>query len=158
MIRVWLCVLAGLLLYALQDVMLWAEIFERHELWQFIGIYHAGWQVLLFALILAGFFWAGRDWRAGVLHAAMLYTLAHSGLEDLLYYALQQRPVPDRLPWLDQAPLILFSPVDRQNLVLSALIWVGAWLGVTAFLRKRSNSGAHKTQLAAFQSGPGTAD
>lgn len=133
-----MCVLAGLVLYALQDVLLWAKIFERDQLWQYIGIYHRGWAVLLWAQIMAGLLWSGRDWRAGLLHGAMLYTLAHSGLEDLLYYALQLRPLPDVLPWLDQAPLILFSPVSRQNLAISALIWLGVWLGVTAFLRKRS--------------------
>lgn len=130
-IRMWLSVLIGLVLFSRQDILLWGTIFEPDELWQYIGIYHRGWFVMLWALMLLGLLWNWPDCRAGLLHAAMLYTLAFGGLPDVLYYWLRGLPIPELLPWLDAHPLIWFSPVTRWNLVGSVLIWMGVWLGVT---------------------------
>lgn len=135
--RIWVCVLAGLILFAWQDVLLWGRIFERDQLWQYIGIYHRGWFVMLWSLAIVGVLWTWPDWRRGLLQTAMLITLAYSGLEDLLYYVLQLRPVPELLPWLDQHPLIFWAPVTRENLTANVLLWLVGWAGVTRALRKR---------------------
>lgn len=117
----------GILLYAFQDVFLWARIFERDELWDYAGVYHEGWAVLLWMLAIGGFVWLWPNVKAGLLHAALVYSLAHSGLEDILYYLIQGKPLPALLPWLDHAPLILFSPVTGANLIISAAAWMLAW-------------------------------
>ena len=125
--RIWIIVILELLLFALQDVMLWARIFEADQLWQYIGIYHQGWMVMLMAMALLPMFWLWPRWQQGLLHAAMLLSLAFGGLEDVLYYVLQAKPIPEGLPWLDAHPLILFSPVTYHNLIGSVVLWLLAW-------------------------------
>ena len=53
--------------------------------------------------------------------------MAHSGLEDVLYYLIQLKPIPTELPWLDHAPLVLFSPVDSVSLFASVALWLLFW-------------------------------
>ena len=59
--------------------------------------------------------------------ALAFYTLAFSGLEDVLYYALDGRWIPGRCPWLDENRLILFKPVTATSLIMSAIVWVAFW-------------------------------
>jgi len=142
--RIWLCVLAGMVLFSIQDILLWQRIFEANEMWEFVGTYHEGWFIMLWALIAMGFLWT-RCWRTGLLHATMMVTLAFGGLPDVLYYWLRALPIPARLPWLDAHPLILFSPVTSINLLFSTGLWIGFWLtatilmsnGIRITLRKR---------------------
>lgn len=143
--RIWVCALVGLVLFARQDVLLWATIFERDELWQYIGIYHEGWFVMMWGLVVAGFLWTWPNWKKGLLHGTLLVTLVYSGLEDVLYYVLQGKTIPDMLPWLDQHPLILFSPVTRGNLLVNCGAWLAGWVLICFFLymaNKRSSAGA----------------
>lgn len=130
--RVWIGALAGLVFISWQDAGLWGGIFERDQLWQYIGVYHAYWFRFLWALMALGFVWLWPRLDLAVLHAAMLYTLFFGGLPDVLYYWLQGRAIPDALPWLDAHPLILFSPVTRGNLIASTCLWVAFWGAVSA--------------------------
>jgi len=134
----WAAIVVCLFFYTWTDILIWQRIFETHELWEIgIGAYHRGWQMALYGMLLLGFVIFLPDLRKGMLFALCLYCLAHSGLEDVLYYWLDGRAIPARLPWLDEAPLILFSAVTHLKLLLSALLWVALWVMFTIklFLR-----------------------
>ena len=47
---------------------------------------------------------------------------AFSGLEDILYYILDGKPMPDMLPWLDGNPMILH--VSRAGVIGSVSLWL----------------------------------
>ena len=122
--RLWLSVTVGMLLFARQDILLWQRIFEANEMWEFVGTYHEGWFIMLWAMMLLGFIWLWPNWKLGLLHGAIMFTLVFGGLPDVFYYWLRLVPIPDALPWLDLHPLIWFSPVTRWNLVGSTMIWI----------------------------------
>ena len=67
-----------------------------------------------------------------------LYTLAFGGVEDILYYWLDGRPLPAALPWLDRSRLIFVRPLsgDVTNLevLASAAFWVAVWLSLLLVL------------------------
>jgi hypothetical protein len=77
--------------------------------------------------------------------------MAFGGVEDVLYYWLDARPLPAILPWLDRSRLILVRPSDGDvtsvEVLASAAFWVAAWLGLmvvapmVAARVLRSNSG-----------------
>lgn len=121
--RIILAVFVTLLFYVAIDILIWQRIFESNELWDFADAYHLGWSIALIGFVILGMLLLWPRLFGGIVYAASVIILAHSGLEDILYYWLDGRIIPDRLPWLDQSPLILFSPVTRENLIVSALIW-----------------------------------
>jgi len=125
--KVVIALAAGLLFYALSDVLLWQRIFEAHDLFQFDAQYHSGQVTILVALIAVGvvLLWDTGLWA--LWWAGAFYSLAFSGLEDVLYYWLDGRAIPRRCPWLDANPLILFKPAGGWTLLLSALVWVAVW-------------------------------
>jgi hypothetical protein len=47
---------------------------------------------------------------------------AFSGLEDVLYYMLDGKPMPDTLPWLEGNPMILH--VSREGVIGSVSLWL----------------------------------
>jgi hypothetical protein len=55
------------------------------------------------------------------------YTLAFSGLEDILYYWLAGNPIVHALPWLNDNSLIFFKPVTSEGLLVNAALWIGFW-------------------------------
>jgi hypothetical protein len=110
------------------DIALWQRIFEANELWEFIGSnpgqYHYGYFIAMWGLLsigVAGLLPAGRDavWFAVSFRLALMM-----GVEDLLYYWLDGRPLPTILPWLDEHPLIFFSPVTDASLLFNVFLWV----------------------------------
>jgi hypothetical protein len=120
----------GLLFYALSDILLWQRIFESngHEFYRFDAQYQTGRQAVLLGMIAIGIvlLWDAGAWA--LWYAAAFYTLAFSGLEDLLYYWLDGRAVPAVLPWLNANPLILFHPVTNSTLLLSVALWLACWI------------------------------
>jgi len=117
----------GLVFYALSDILLWQRIFEAHGLYQFDEQYQTGHVAVLVGMIALGvvlLFEAG--WWAAW-YAMAFFTLAFSGLEDVLYYVLDGRPIPSVCPWLEVNRLILFHPVTNHSLLLSAGVWVAFW-------------------------------
>lgn len=112
--------------YTAIDIKIWQRIFEANNLQQVgAGLYHAGWQEALYGfMVLGAIALINLSKRHAVLFPLALYALAHSGLQDVLYYWLDFRALPAELPWLNEAPLILFSPVASGNLIASALIWL----------------------------------
>jgi hypothetical protein len=75
----------------------------------------------LLSIGVAGLLPAGRDavWFAVSFRLALMM-----GVEDLLYYWLDGRPLPTILPWLDEHPLIFFSPVTDASLLFNVFLWV----------------------------------
>jgi len=53
-----------------------------------------------------------------------LAVLAFSGFEDILYFWLDGRALPENLFWLNNNPLIFLKPVTSTRLVISALTWL----------------------------------
>lgn len=128
----------ALLFYTWQDILLWQRIFEAHQLWQFDGIYHAGWVIALYALIAFGalLFASHHQFFNAAVYAALLYTWAHSGLNDILYYLLDGRAVPAELPWLDTPhPFILVHPVTAHSIWLSPFIYLALFVAAYALRR-----------------------
>ena len=123
---------AGLVFYALSDILLWQRIFETHGLYQFDGQYQTGHVAVLVALIAVGTILLYDVGLWAVWYCLATYTLAYSGLADVLYYLLDWRPIPDTLPWLNQNPLILFKPVSVDGLLLSTAIWLVFWAATLA--------------------------
>ncbi len=123
------CALAGaLVFYALSDVLLWQRIFERHGLQQFDSQYQTGRLSALVGLIAVGMVLLYDMGLWAICYGLALYTLAYSGLEDVLYYALDMRPIPSSLPWLDENRLIFFKPVTAPSLLASTALWMGLWI------------------------------
>ncbi len=127
--------------WALQDRLLWGVIFEADKLWQYDSIYHRGWFISLVGYCVLGFliFMINKKWKQGLLYVLMVYTFAMSGLNDALYYWVAGLTVPDVLPWLDEHPLILFSPVTNVTLLFSVALWLLFWLLVVYFIIKRNH-------------------
>ncbi len=122
-------VIIALLTYTVVDIMIWQRIFEKNELYIYSALYHPGWTVMLVGEMVLGALLLLPHWRAILFYLAALYSLATCGAEDVLYYWLDGRVIPYRLPWLDPAPLVLFKPVTALNLVASAGTWFLLWFG-----------------------------
>ncbi|HEY6072271.1 MAG TPA: hypothetical protein VIV15_02500, partial [Anaerolineales bacterium] len=63
-------------------------------------------------------------WKDCVYFVVSLVVTAFSGLEDILYYILDRKPMPASLPWLDSNPLILGS--TRLQVIGSVVFWLAA--------------------------------
>jgi hypothetical protein len=117
----------GLLFYALSDILLWQRIFEAHDLFLFDAQYQSGHITVLVALIATGMvlLYDARLWA--LWYGLAFYTLAFSGLEDILYYWLAGKPIVHALPWLNDNSLIFFKPVTSEGLLVNAALWLGFW-------------------------------
>ena len=116
-----LTALIALVLYTISDILVWQRIFEANELWQYDKVYHAGWYVVLYGYLLVGLM--HKDTRDKIMHVACLWVFSQNGTEDILYYWLDFRRIPDRLHWLDTSPWFYFKPVTGENLLINAVLW-----------------------------------
>jgi hypothetical protein len=126
--RVLAALIVGLTIYVASDILFWQRIFESHALFQFDAQYQAGHLVVLAGMIALGIvlLWNTKLWA--LWYAAAFFTLAYSGLADVLYYWMDGKAIPNLCPWLDTShPLILFHPAGGWTLVASTLIWIGFW-------------------------------
>jgi hypothetical protein len=124
MTRFWLALAVSLFFYAKMDILIWQRIFETHRLFELgIGVYHWGWAQSLFGFMILGTMACYPCLRRMITFPLSLAILAFSGLEDILYYWLDGKPLPAALPWLDTNPLIL-RPVTVDRLLLSAAFWI----------------------------------
>ncbi len=119
-----LAVIIALFSYTMLDIMIWQRIFETHNLSVFASLYHPGWIIMLGSELTIGLLLLFPNWRAMLFHTTALVALGLCGLEDILYYWLDGRPIPYWLPWLDSNPLILLKPVNSTHLLISSAIWV----------------------------------
>jgi hypothetical protein len=122
--RYWLALAVAIYFYAKMDILIWQRIFETHRLFEFgDGTYHWGWLQGLFGFMILGILLCYPSLRRMITFPFSLAALAFSGLEDILYYWLDSKPLPPELPWLSSNPLLL-KPVTVDRLIISALFWI----------------------------------
>ena len=117
-----LAAVLALLFYTFADILIWQRIFETNQMVQYADIYHTGWFVSLAGYAILGVVLMWDAWRDVVYFLISLFVGAFSGLEDVLYYILDRKPMPDTLPWLEGNPMILH--VSRLGVIGSVIFWL----------------------------------
>jgi hypothetical protein len=112
----------ALVFYSLTDILVWQRIFETNQLVEYADEYHLGWSVSLAGYAAVGVVILADHWKDCIFYLATLFVGAFSGLEDVLYYLLDGRPVPTALPWLEANPLIFDS--SRAGVIGSVIFWL----------------------------------
>ena len=116
--------LIALLFYTCTDILIWQRVFEANQLTQHAHTYHTGWFVTLAGYGLLGMLLMWGAWKDVAYFLISLFVGAFSGLEDVLYYVLDGKAMPELLPWLDPNPMIF--GVTRVQVVSSVLFWMAA--------------------------------
>jgi hypothetical protein len=117
-----LAALMALLFYTIADILIWQRIFEANQMVQFADIYHTGWFVSLAGYAIIGIILMWESWKDVFYFLTALFVGAFCGLEDVLYYLLDGKPMPDALPWLDGNPMIFH--ISRTGVILSVVLWL----------------------------------
>ena len=112
----------AILFYAITDILIWQRIFEANKMVEYASIYHTGWFVTLAGYAFMGILLLWGSWKDCFYFVAALLIGAFSGLEDILYYVLDRKPMPDNLPWLSGNPLIYGN--TRVEVIGSVLFWL----------------------------------
>jgi hypothetical protein len=132
-------VVLALFFYSVTDILVWQRIFEFHRLVEYADTYHTGWFVSLAGYATLGLVLLWGHWKDCVYYLVALFIGAFSGLEDVLYYVLDGRPLPASLPWLDNNPMIGAS--SRNGLLTSVFFWfamlIVLYIGLYWSQRKR---------------------
>lgn len=114
----------ALLFYTSTDILIWQRIFESNQMIHFADTYHTGWFISLFGYATVGVLLMWGGWKDCLYFLAALFIGAFSGLEDILYYVLDHKPMPISLPWLSNNPMIF--DVSRAGVIGSAVFWIVA--------------------------------
>lgn len=140
-VRPLLAAAVAVVFYAISDILVWQRIFEANQMVGYAGMYHAGWIASLAGYAAIGVIVLADRWKDCVYFLTALSIGAFSGLEDILYYVLDGKPIPESLPWLSGNPLIYAS--NRTGLIASALFWFAALcaLYVVLFVWRQRPSG-----------------
>jgi hypothetical protein len=121
-VRPILAVTLAIFFYTVTDILVWQRIFEFHRLVEYADMYHTGWFVSLAGYATVGLVLLWGQWKDCLYYLVSLLIGAFSGLEDVLYYVLDGRPVPASLPWLGGNPMI--GSVSRSGVITSVLFWL----------------------------------
>jgi hypothetical protein len=108
--------------YTFADILIWQRIFETNQMVQYANIYHTGWFVSLAGYAILGLILMWGDWKDCLYFLISLFVGAFSGLEDVLYYLLDGKSMPDMLPWLEGNPMIFH--VSRVGVISSVSLWL----------------------------------
>lgn len=127
----------ALLFYTVTDILIWQRIFETNQMIEYASTYHTGWIVSLVGYAIIGVILMWGIWKDCIYFLVSLFVSAFSGLEDVLYYVLDQKPMPHALPWLDNNPMIF--DISRTGVIGSALFWVTSLAILYAILYLRTN-------------------
>jgi hypothetical protein len=114
--------LMALLFYTITDIIVWQRIFEANHMVGYANTYHAGWFVTLAGYGSMGAVLMWDDWKDCLYFLATLFVGAFSGLEDVMYYILDRKPIPAQLPWLARNPMIYAS--SRTGVISSIVFWL----------------------------------
>ena len=117
-----LATIIALLFYTATDIFIWQRIFEHNQMVEYANTYHTGWFISLAGYAAMGVLLMWGNLKDCLYFLLSLFVSAFSGLEDLLYYILDGKPIPDALPWLDNNPMIHHS--TRVGLVSSVAFWL----------------------------------
>ena len=112
----------ALLFYTLADILIWQRIFETNQMVHYANIYHTGWFVSLAGYAILGVVFMWGAWKDCAYYMIALFVGAFSGLEDILYYLLDGKPMPESLPWLEDNPMIFH--VSREGVIGSVSLWL----------------------------------
>jgi hypothetical protein len=112
----------ALTFYTFADILIWQRIFETNQMVQYANIYHTGWFVSLAGYAILGVVLMWGAWKDCIYFLISLFVGAFCGLEDVLYYLLDGKPMPDMLPWLEANPMIFH--VSREGVIGSVSIWL----------------------------------
>jgi len=112
----------ALLFYTFADIFIWQRIFETNQMVEYADIYHTGWFISLAGYAILGVILMWGEWKDCLYFLTALFVGAFSGLEDVLYYILDGKPMPDSLPWLEANPMIYH--VSREGVIGSVLFWL----------------------------------
>jgi hypothetical protein len=132
--------LIALLFYTVTDILIWQRIFETNQMIEYASTYHKGWLVSLAGYALIGTMLMWGVWKDCIYFLVSLLVSAFSGLEDVLYYVLDRKPMPHELPWLDNNPLIF--DISRGGVIGSAAFWIASLAVLYAFLYLRNTQKA----------------
>jgi hypothetical protein len=127
-----LVTLIALLFYTITDILVWQRIFETNQMVEYADAYHAGWFVSLAGYATIGLLLMWGAWKDCLFFLTSLFVGAFSGLEDMLYYILDRKPIPDALPWLANNPMIYHS--SRTGLISSVMLWIAVLTVLYLFL------------------------
>lgn len=114
--------LIAVLFYTITDILVWQRVFEMNQLVKYADMYHTGWFVSLAGYATIGIILMWDVWKECLYFLLALFVGAFSGLEDVLYYVLDKRPMPESLPWLKDNPMIYAS--SRTGVITSVLFWL----------------------------------
>jgi hypothetical protein len=114
----------AVLFYTTTDILVWQRVFEMNQLVKYADMYHTGWFVSLAGYATIGIILMWDAWKECLYFLLALFVGAFSGLEDVLYYVLDKRPMPESLPWLKDNPMIYAS--SRTGVISSVLFWLSA--------------------------------
>jgi hypothetical protein len=117
-----LAALIALTFYTVTDILVWQRVFEANQLVSYADTYHVGWFVSLAGYAAIGVVIMADHWKDCIFFLVALFLGAFSGLEDVLYYLLDRRPMPAALPWLESNPLILAT--SRLGVISSVAFWL----------------------------------
>jgi len=117
----------ALAFYTFADILIWQRIFETNQMVQYANVYHTGWFVSLAGYAILGIVFMWGAWKDCVYYLASLFVGAFCGLEDVLYYMLDGKPMPASLPWLEANPMIFH--VSRLGVLGSVSLWLIALVG-----------------------------
>ena len=123
-IRPIIAALIAIFFYTMSDILVWQRVFETHKLVEYADLYHTGWFVSLAGYATIGIILMWDAWKECLYFLFALFVGAFSGLEDVLYYVLDKKPLPESLPWLRNNPMIYES--SRAGLISSVLFWLVA--------------------------------
>ena len=112
----------ALIFYTFADILIWQRIFETNQMVEYASIYHTGWFVSLAGYAILGVVLLWGSWKDCVYYLTSLFVGAFCGLEDVLYYLLDGKPMPASLPWLAGNPMIYH--VSRAGVLWSVLFWM----------------------------------
>ncbi len=119
-----LAALIALFFYTLTDIIIWQRIFEANNMSEYADTYHSGWFMSLAGYAIIGVLLMWGEWKDCLYYLSVLLVGAFSGLEDMLYYLLDRKPIPESLPWLGNNPMIYES--SRLGLIASVFFWLTA--------------------------------
>ena len=140
--RTVIATLIALFFYTVTDILIWQRIFEANNMVGYANLYHTGWFVTLAGYAVMGTILLWGSWKDCLYFVTSLFVAAFSGLEDVLYYLLDRKPMPEALPWLASNPMIYHA--TREGVIISVIFWLSSLVILYFFLYWRR---ATKTQV-----------
>ncbi|HXQ37670.1 MAG TPA: hypothetical protein VN843_26920, partial [Anaerolineales bacterium] len=86
--------ITALMFYTIADILVWQRIFEANNMVEHADTYHIGWFVSLAGYATIGLLLMWGEWKDCLFFLTSLFVGAFSGLEDVLYYILDRKPMP----------------------------------------------------------------